>query len=163
MTNSSDSPTIGPFTGKYRFLSNFWRTPVHYEDRTWPTAEHAYQAAKTLDPESKDYILRIPSPGVAKREGRSIPLIPGWDSVKVSIMFDILQAKFSNPEMAQLLLDTGHAKLIEFNTWGDRFWGVNRHMYFGDEGQNLLGMLLMRVRRDLRENPQRHLHQENSP
>src|SRR4051812_21328901 len=40
---------IAEFQGEYRFLSNFWPATVEFEGIRYPTAEHAYQAAKTLD------------------------------------------------------------------------------------------------------------------
>lgn len=40
---------IFTFAGPYRFLSNFYPAPFVWDDILWPTSEHAYQAAKTLD------------------------------------------------------------------------------------------------------------------
>lgn len=45
---------IDRFDGtKYRFLSNFWPAIVFYDGLEYPTTEHAYQAAKTLDWEKR--------------------------------------------------------------------------------------------------------------
>ena len=47
---TTDGPEkIGEFQGRYRFLSNFWPATVEFEGMTYPTVEHAYQSAKTLD------------------------------------------------------------------------------------------------------------------
>ena len=43
---------ITEFQDAYRFLSNFFPAEVIYEDIKYSTAEHAYQAAKTLDANS---------------------------------------------------------------------------------------------------------------
>ena len=40
---------ITEFQNQHRFLSNFWRAEVVHEGIAYPSAEHAYQAAKTLD------------------------------------------------------------------------------------------------------------------
>ncbi len=56
-------------------------------------------------------------------------------------MHSILHAKFAVPALRDALLDTGHAELIEGNTWGDVYWGV-----FGGRGRNQLGRTLMRIR-----------------
>ena len=42
------------------------------------------------------------------------------------------------------LLATGKATLVEGNSWGDTFWGVCR-----GKGKNMLGKILMRVRKRL--------------
>lgn len=47
-----------------------------------------------------------------------------WESVKFSIMKDLVKAKFTqNPDLARKLLATDDAHLEEDNTWGDRIWG----------------------------------------
>jgi hypothetical protein len=43
-----------------------------------------------------------------------------------------------------LLISTGDTQLIEENTWGDTFWGVCNGI-----GKNMLGIILMDVRRAL--------------
>src|SRR6185369_8674281 len=51
--STTQSTKILEFQGDNRFLSNFFPAEVIYEGITYPTAEHAYQAAKTLDPEQR--------------------------------------------------------------------------------------------------------------
>lgn len=138
---------INSFTGKYRFLSNFWPARVTYEGIEYPTTEHAYQAAKTLDVLDRIIISHLTTPGQAKRAGKDIKLREDWEHVKVGIMRELLQQKFSrHTDLAHLLVDTGDEELVEGNTWGDVFWGVCR-----GKGQNVLGHLLMEVRKDLKE------------
>lgn len=40
---------IDSFRGQYRFLSNFFPALCNYEGIVYPTVEHGYQAAKTLN------------------------------------------------------------------------------------------------------------------
>ena len=40
---------IGEFDGKFRFLSNFYPSPIFYDGILYPTVEHAFQAAKTVN------------------------------------------------------------------------------------------------------------------
>lgn len=40
---------ISEFQNKYRFLSNFWPISVQFDGILFPSVEHAYQTAKTLD------------------------------------------------------------------------------------------------------------------
>lgn len=139
---------IKKFDGKYRFLSNFWPAKVHLDGVSYPSVEHAYQAAKTHDPAMRRFIADAPSPGEAKRRGRMIKdKRPDWDDTKLSAMEILLQRKFSpilNPELSAMLKETGDAELIEGNGWGDIFWGVCAGV-----GENHLGKLLMKVREEL--------------
>ena len=129
---------IGRFDGVFAWLSNFWPGPL-------PTVEHLFQACKTLDQEQRRLILQAPTPGQAKRLGRGVALRPDWEAVKVDMMWELVAWKFENPSLRQRLLDTGLRPLVEGNTWGDRIWGI-----CGGSGQNLLGLILMKVREDVR-------------
>jgi len=145
---------VPEFQGAFRFLSNFYvlPEPIEWEGILYPTTEHAFQAAKTLDLETRKKIAEAkkdgrPAPAVAKALGRAIrPLRPGWDSMRISVMEELLRLKFAHPKLGKLLLDTGDAELIEGNQWGDAFWGVCRR-----SGRNELGKALMRVRAAIRE------------
>lgn len=142
-------PVIGEFFGEYRFLSNFASSPIVWKDVTWPTVEHAYQAAKSLDPDVHERIRQLATPGAAKRAGKVIALRPDWEVVKVSIMLELVWLKFTqNPHLADKLLATGDAFLEEGNTWNDRFWGVCPPQ--SGRGENYLGWILMEVRERLR-------------
>lgn len=140
MTDKIDS-----FRGKYEFLSNFYPVEIFYDGYWYPTLEHAFQAAKTLDLKEREMVREQATPGKAKQAGHSVHLRPDWEGVKVAIMKGLLQQKFFRHALGTRLLDTGGAELIEGNTWNDRFWGVCR-----GEGENHLGRLLMQVRADMR-------------
>lgn len=144
---------INKFDGKFRFLSNFYPSPIFYDGILYPTVEHAFQAAKTLDVrERKAKFNDKLTPGEAKRNGRHVKLRPDWEEVKVNIMYELVLQKFTaHPLLAQDLLKTYPATLIEGNHWHDHFWGV-----CDGTGENKLGLILMKVRDQLRrvaENP----------
>jgi ribA/ribD-fused uncharacterized protein len=130
--------TIASFSGEYRFLSNFW------VEGDGLTNEHRFQAAKATTEEDRAFVMAAPSPGEAKRRGRKIKCRADWDAVRIQVMLDLLRVKFQDPALAEKLLATGLAELVEGNTWGDQFWGVD------GVGENHLGKLLMEVRRELR-------------
>ena len=134
---------IRGFKDEYRWLSNFWFVPIHFDEPgiTFPTVEHAYQAAKNPEDHWVRYILSKDTPGQAKKAGRVVLLRSDWEEVKVPIMEQLITMKFSNPEMRQLLLDTGDIDIIEENYWGDRFWGV-----CNGRGHNMLGNIIMKER-----------------
>jgi len=136
------SRTIDRFTGANAWLSNFAPAPVVLDGETYPTVEHAYQAAKFRETAIRDKLRKLPSPGSAKQQARLWPItIPGWDERRLAVMADLLTQKFDQQRYARRLLDTGDARLIEGNHWGDEFWGV-----CNDRGENHLGRLLMEQR-----------------
>lgn len=137
--------SITSFTGDYRWLSNFWECSVEFEGIIYPSSEHAYQASKILDKRQRLKIRDLSTPGKAKRAGQKLDLRPNWDDVKLGVMEKILTDKFSrNPDLANKLIATGTAQLVEGNTWHDTFWGVCR-----GKGENALGKILMRIRSKL--------------
>lgn len=138
---------ISEFQGEYRFLSNFWMTPVTHEGRLYPSSEHAYMAAKTLDPALRASIAQAPTPYDAKAIGKTIRLRKDWEIVKFEVMVEILRSKFLNPLMGSKLLATGNAILQKGNWHNDTVWGICLKT---GEGQNLLGQALTLVREELR-------------
>jgi ribA/ribD-fused uncharacterized protein len=138
---------IDSFQGQYRFLSNFWPAEVEFEGLTYPTVEHAYQSAKTLDMAERRRIAALATPAEAKHAGEALqPQRADWPDVKFDVMERCVRYKFTHhPDLAEQLLATGDAELIEGNTWGDRIWGV-----YQGQGDNRLGKILMKVRDELK-------------
>lgn len=136
---------ICEFKGPYAFLSNFYPSEVEFDGIVYPTVEHAYQAAKTLNPEERTCIRDQPTPAEARRAGRRVAMRENWDSIKLWIMAFLVQQKFSRHEMLRKrLLSTGDRYLEEGNRHGDTFWGAVR-----GRGHNWLGKILMNVRGEL--------------
>lgn len=141
---------IDDFSGEYEFLSNFSSSPITIDGIDYSTVEHAFQAHKSNDPDDRRAVAMQSTPGWAKKAGRALDLRPDWESVKHDVMRLCLAAKFAEgTELAQRLLETGTATLVEGNTWGDDYWGVPR----GGTGQNWLGRLLEERREELRKVP----------
>lgn len=136
--------TISSFHGEHFFLSNFYPFELVWDGATYPTVEHAYQASKTEDPALRRDIAHAGTPGGAKRMGRSVPLRPDWEDVKLDIMRQLIRLKFKDLDLRAALLTTGSSYLIEGNTWGDTYWGKCR-----GAGTNWLGEILMLVRDEL--------------
>lgn len=137
---------IDSFTGKYRFLSNFYPCRIEFEGIEYPSTEHAYQAAKADDFDMKIKIASAVNPAEAKRLGNKCKLYSNWDDIKVEIMKKILRLKFEIPTHRKELLDTGNKKLIEGNQHNDTFWGICDGI-----GENNLGKLLMEIRQEIKE------------
>tara|TARA_Y100000389_G_scaffold204202_2_gene255554 strand:- start:9892 stop:10356 length:465 start_codon:yes stop_codon:yes gene_type:complete len=117
-----------------------------------PTAEHVYQALKySHDPEHQQKILTASSPIVAKRLGSrrgGKPLtrskINKWKKSRIGVMRQCIYAKFEDVSMRKALRQTKSKILIHDAFW-DSFWsnGMN------NEGQNMLGKILMEVRQEI--------------
>lgn len=133
---------ITSFSDKYRFLSNFYPCKVEFEGYFYPSVEHAYQAAKSIDPVDREMFTRLKTPNIAKQQGQYVVLRDDWDDEKFTVMWELLQQKFQQEDLKQKLADTGTQELIEGNTWGDRLWGQSP---VGD-GDNILGKFLMQIR-----------------
>lgn len=140
---------ITSFSGEYRFLSNFYPSDVEFEGKTYPTVEHAYQAAKSNDQAVRQWILESSTAGFAKQYGRSISARDDWQDVKLSIMKRLLEKKFYNLGLREKLLATGVNTLVEGNYWHDNTWGSCTCDKCGNKGENQLGKLLMDVRASL--------------
>lgn len=143
--------TINSFKGEYAFLSNFFHlasTPIRCDmGVVYSTVEHAFQAQKSLDVADRNAIALAGAPGKAKRMGRAVKLRDGWAVIRNDVMWDCLKQKFADEELAKLLLATGESQLIEGNTWGDTFWGVDTKR----GGANMLGKMLMKLRSEIRD------------
>lgn len=146
--------SIDNFRGRNFFLSNFYNHPVFFEGITYQNNEAAFQAAKLPSNNTRDKKTKLfrrafadMEPNEAKRFGRKVALRPDWDFIRVDVMREILNDKFSSATMAKKLLATGNERLVEGNTWNDKFWGVDS---VTGEGENNLGKLLMEIRNDLK-------------
>lgn len=137
---------IDRFSGRYEFLSNFSRSKVFYDGYSYPSVEHAFQAAKTTDIDIRERMRLLKTPGEAKRFGREVSLRRDWEDIKVDVMGQLLQGKFSDFMLARRLVATENQELVEGNNWHDNFWGVCTCSRCGRRGENHLGVLLMIIR-----------------
>ena len=135
---------INEFSGKYRFLSNFWSCYVSYAGEYYPSVENAYQAAKMANSEDRKRFLDIKA-SEAKKLGRVLPQRDDWEDERLDIMYQLVRQKFQDEMLSPLLIDTEDEELQEGNWWGDTFWGT-----VNGKGENHLGKILMKVRTELR-------------
>src|SRR5206468_2508425 len=143
----------------FAWASNFYLWDFDWLGRTFPSGEHAYQWSKTSDEAERQYVLFkhydawtravATSPAEAKLRGKGVTLRPNWESIRRRVMLDLTRAKYSDPVLRGKLLATGDAILVEGNHWHDRYWGVCHCQRCGGRGENNLGRVLMRVRREL--------------
>jgi len=143
----------------YGAFSNLYRREVEYEGEKFSTSEHAYQAGKARKPEVRKWLMSAPSPSLLAMAAHGLyywDVAPGWSTTKFDRMRGVLRAKFTqHADLRELLLSTGDARLVESATVDNevnRLWGeVN------GSGKNMLGVLLMEIREELRAEAEGYL------
>ena len=135
--------------GSYGCFSNFSKHQIKLKGHTWFTTEHYFQAQKVAGTRFETLVRKSKGPKQAAQAGRNrrYPLRRDWESIKESVMYDAIKAKFTQHEdLREILLATGNAKIIE-DSPVDYYWGCGKN----GTGKNRLGILLMRLRDELRE------------
>lgn len=138
------------FSGPFRFLSNFYLSRIVVDSIIYNSVENYFQAQKAEDPAMRTHI-RNAAPSQAKVLGRKAMLVEGWELKKKFVMKTAVYHKFvQNEDLLSLLRGTGRAYLIEGNNWHDNYWGACWCAQCKTlEHKNMLGTLLMEVRREL--------------
>ncbi len=135
-----------PRDPKTGWLCNFYRAEFRLDGRTWPTVEHACQAAKFTDAPYAEAIRFAETPRAAKTLGQSRQhaMHADWETQKRTAMLRLLAAKFclgANTSLMARLLKIKGSLLIEASP-ADNYWGVEAD----GQGFNHLGRILMAVR-----------------
>ncbi|RKZ39273.1 MAG: Swarming motility protein ybiA [Gammaproteobacteria bacterium] len=131
-------------SNKFFEFSNFSQYGFNLKNKFWATVEHYFQAQKFSGLPQEEVIRTAATPKQAKELGRtrSLPLRADWEIVKDDIMREAVLAKFrAHEDLKELLLSTGHDKLIE-NAPKDYYWGCGQN----GNGKNKLGKILMDTR-----------------
>jgi ribA/ribD-fused uncharacterized protein len=115
----------------------------------WPSVEHYYQGMKFADPVLREAIRSAPHPKEARKIARKNRrrVVRDWKSVRKVHMTRAVYLKCrTHPEVAEALLATGTAKIVETSQY-DYYWGCGRD----GRGENSYGKVLAEVRGKLRE------------
>jgi len=145
---------IVSFREEHGFLSNFHPCKVHLDGVEYPSVEHAYQAAKTLDHEARVAIRQAETAAQAKRLGRKVSsLRPDWRTYRDTVMLLLLREKFQLNGLKAMLAHTWPRRLIHGNTWHDNYWGAcmcTQCQLLPDPSQDKLGQFLQALRGEIR-------------
>lgn len=136
----------------YSFLSNFYNGNVFvYNNMKFKNAESAFQSRK--DDTMARYFEML-NPLMSKNLGRKVNLRNDWEEIKDKIMYEVCYEKFTQCEkLKNKLLETGDRELVEGNNYGDTYWGMVYNNKTNEwVGENKLGIILMTVRDNIREN-----------
>ena len=155
---------------KWYPFSNFLKSPITIDGITYPTTETFFQCEK-VNPKnlqgkglSEEEIeacrqkwqsmVGLYAGDAAKRgRDRDTRIAPDWDNpanpLCESAMYCALKAKFTqHADLRELLLSTEERRIVEDTAQSaDYKWGCGAD----GTGRNLLGEILMRVRKDIRE------------
>ena len=124
-----------------------------FDNGTYPSSENLYHALKNrFEAGRSDF--RYINPFDSKKRGRMISgsdIRPNWAGDRLIAMELVIDLKFNQyPYLAEKLINTPDELLVEWNTWGDIFWGkclkTNR-------GSNNLGLILQRKKYQLLGKP----------
>jgi len=128
-------------------FSNFYecREMMEYGGIQAGNTEALYQSSKFLDPELKKKFNKIKGNQaffLARKLARHIR--PDWQEIKRRVMKEVLEIKFSDPELAFVLVVTADRYLVEHCPvkGRDSYWSDDRD----GSGRNELGKILMEIR-----------------
>lgn len=145
---------VGFYDREFYIFSNFAATEIVYDDITYPTTEHAYQALKfrETNPDIFRMILEAPSPHEAKKLAARARKRqdPEWESKKLEVMEALLREKLKrHPYVAKKLLQTSGHTIYEDSPY-DSYWGIGKD----GSGENHLGKLWSKLRAELEDRTQ---------
>lgn len=144
----------GPF-------SQWYKHKMVINGVTYNTAEQYMMAMKASvfgDTEAQEKIMRTNDPAKQKAIGRTVKNFNAdeWSKISKSVVRRANFAKFEDPELKKILLDTGDKEIVEASPY-DKIWGIG----LGEDdpraldksqwqGLNWLGECLMDVREHLK-------------
>jgi len=133
---------------EYKWLSNFYESPMVINGVTYPTNEHFYQSQKYLDKEVRKWVRLSPKPRyLVCLRLRMYDMVDNWKDIKFDIMLKGLREKFlQNEELKQKLLNTGESSLHEDTK--NKTWGKG--------GKDMLGKLLTQIRSEIKQMEDNH-------
>ena len=151
------------------YLSNWYLSEFTVHGVTFSSMEQYMMYEKALlfqDQEAAEKILQTDDVAEIKALGRNVRNFDDktWVKLREDIVYAGVLEKFrQNPELAEKLGKTGEEIIAECAV-NDRIWGIGLSMkdenrYCSDKwrGQNLLGKVLMRVRKDIGFHPESEL------
>jgi ribA/ribD-fused uncharacterized protein len=136
---------INSFRGYHAWLSNMYDCEIEFMGHKFKSVENAYMFAKR--PNDSEWLSKCLSlsPGDVKKASRMITVREDWESVKLSVMYELLKKKFTQEPFKTDLLNTRGENIVEGNRWNDTFWGVDIKVT-PNVGENWLGRLIMDIR-----------------
>ncbi|GLY03729.1 NADAR family protein [Actinoplanes sp. NBRC 101535] len=93
-------------------LHNEYPVPVTLDDRTYPSAGHAYWSRAVTNDDARARMAAEPFVFDAEKIAVAGPPRPDWPLIRMAAMHTVLRAKFTqHPQLAAVLLATGNARI----------------------------------------------------
>lgn len=140
--NQCHGDVIKDRVGKMKYCLNWFSNmsrlekPIIHQNISYWTVENFYQAMKTEDVSTRRKISLL-NPYKSKSFTKKIKIREDWECIKLSVMKLAIKRKFSQPYWRERL-NKCNWPIIEWNNWGDTFWGVD----ILKGGENNLGKLI---------------------
>ena len=137
------------FRGPKNPLSAFYHHPLHWQNKTYISAEQAYQHEKfkhhKLSRIAHNELLRCHNSHDVKRiSNKWLPVCnTSWNTVQFEVMEDICTAKLQQCRAFATALRESGNKILIHNTETDATWGCGVDF----RGDNMMGKILMYVRK----------------
>ena len=142
---------IDSFTNYFEFLHNNYLSPVLYDGMLFPSATHAFQAARSSDDRTRKAILNAENLLVVLKIAKRIDEPENWKLKRLKIMEQIVRDKFRRSrELQEKLKATANRDIImtyQEDNDVNQYWGV-----VNNKGQNQLGRILTKIRNDVKDN-----------
>ncbi|OKJ68758.1 hypothetical protein AMK30_29755 [Streptomyces sp. CB02460] len=127
-------------------LRNDYPAPVEFAGDSYVSVQHGYWALSAADAPDRSRIRDAASGREAHDLGGRAARRSDWPGVRLAVMAGLLRAKFTqHPELAQVLLSTGDARISYTGFEDSPFW----RDVPDDRGRNWMGRLLELTRSEL--------------
>ncbi|MGW2472648.1 NADAR family protein [Streptomyces sp. NPDC001665] len=127
-------------------LRNDFPAPVGFAGASYASVQHGYRALSAADASDRNKIRDAASGREAHDLGGRATRRSDWPDVRLAVMTGLLRAKFTqHPELAQVLLSTGDARISYTGLEDSPFWRDAPD----DRGRNWIGRLLELTRSEL--------------
>ena len=138
----------------YGWMGNMAPYPIKFDGKVWLTSEALFQSMR-YDIDSINEIIRVEKSPMgskmnAKKYKHQMVVVP-MSELDVKNMRKCVKVKFDqHPQLKKALIQTGNSTIYENigNRNGERhkFWGVKKLSENEDDGNNMMGRILMDLR-----------------
>ena len=145
---------VGLAKGEHAALSPLFRSDICYRGKIYNSIIQAYYSSRCKDERVEDVIATMTTPIKALKIGIEAAPKNRWEERKLPVMVSIVCNNFvANPVFRQHLINTRNTGILYVSYAKDYFWGVVKGANNRYRGYNMLGKILMSVRKSSEYSP----------